>query len=110
MNITTSSKLIDAPDFEHLVREDRVHRLIYTDPDIFRQEMSKIFGAVWVYLAHESQIPNRDNFVRSRLGLRPIIVVRDGGGVLRALFNRCTHRGATICRRDQGSAKVFQCP
>ncbi|MCZ6604381.1 MAG: aromatic ring-hydroxylating dioxygenase subunit alpha, partial [Alphaproteobacteria bacterium] len=56
------------------------------------------------------QIPNRDNFVRSRLGLRPIIVVRDGAGVLRALFNRCTHRGATICRRDQGSAKVFQCP
>src|SRR5690606_37922683 len=26
-----------------------------------------------------------------------------------ALYNRCTHRGATLCRTASGSAKVFQC-
>ena len=97
-------------DFDHLIQEDRVHRSLYTDEAIFRAEMTRIFGAVWVYLAHESQIPENDDFVRAHLGLRPIIVVRDSNGVIRALYNRCTHRGATVCRHDSGSAKAFQCP
>ena len=45
-------------DYDELVQRDRVHQLIYTDPAIFTAEMTHIFGAVWVYLAHESQIPN----------------------------------------------------
>ncbi len=97
-------------DFNELIHEDRVHRAIYTDETIFREEMRKIFAAVWVYLAHESQIPNRDDFVTSKLGLRPIIVTRDSKGRIRALYNRCTHRGATICRQTQGTAKAFACP
>lgn len=96
-------------DWESLVHEDRVHRSVYTDPGIFAAEMSCIFGGTWTYLAHESQIPRNDDFVTTRLGLRPIIVTRDSGGVLRALFNRCTHRGATVCRAAAGSAKLFQC-
>ena len=96
-------------DWDALVHEDRVHRLVYTDPGIFAAEMTHIFGGVWVYLAHESQIPENDDFITTRLGLRPIIVLRDGGGRLRALFNRCAHRGATVCREEKGSARVFQC-
>jgi phenylpropionate dioxygenase-like ring-hydroxylating dioxygenase large terminal subunit len=95
--------------FENLVHEDRVHRTLYTDPAIFEQEMSNIFGAVWVYLAHESQVPNNDDFVASRLGLRPLIVTRDMNGKIRALYNRCTHRGARVSRQDKGSARTFQC-
>src|SRR5215210_4109286 len=96
--------------FEHLVHEDRVHRSIYTDPMIFDLEMTHIFGAVWVYLAHESQVAKPDDYLTTRLGLRPIIVVRDSAGKLRALFNRCTHRGARVCRDAKGSARTFQCP
>ena len=98
-----------AYDYDELVFEDRVHRLLYTDPRIFDEEMTKIFGAVWVYLGHESQIPEPNDFVTARLGRRPIILVRDSGGVLRALYNRCTHRGSTVCREARGSAKSFQC-
>jgi phenylpropionate dioxygenase-like ring-hydroxylating dioxygenase large terminal subunit len=97
-------------DWDELVQADRVHRLLYTDPAIFRREMTHVFGAVWTYLAHESQVPRNDDFVTALLGLRPVIVVRDGGGTLRALYNRCTHRGATVCREERGSAKAFQCP
>lgn len=76
-------------DFDELIFEDRVHRCLYTDEAIFRDEMRKIFGAVWVYLAHESQIPENDDFVTAKLGLRPIIVTRDSTGKIRALYNRC---------------------
>ena len=99
-----------AYDFDELIHEDRVHRCLYTEEAIFRDEMRKIFGAVWVYLAHESQIPENDDFVASKLGLRPIIVTRDSKGKIRALYNRCSHRGATVCRQEKGKARVFQCP
>ena len=97
-------------DYEAMIHEDKVHQRIYTEPGIFKEEMTKIFGAVWMYLAHESQIPNNNDFVTAKLGLRPLIVVRDGEGVIRALYNRCTHRGATVCREESGSAKSFACP
>ena len=98
-----------AHDYDRLVFEDRVHRVLYTDPRIFDEEMTKIFGAVWVYLGHESQIAEPNDFVTTRLGRRPIILVRDSEGVLRALYNRCTHRGSTVCREARGSARSFQC-
>jgi phenylpropionate dioxygenase-like ring-hydroxylating dioxygenase large terminal subunit len=97
-------------DYDALVQRDRVHRLIYTDPAIFAAEMTQIFGAVWVYLGHESQIPQNDDFITVRLGLRPIILLRDAQGTIRALYNRCTHRGTTLCRKERGSARFFQCP
>jgi phenylpropionate dioxygenase-like ring-hydroxylating dioxygenase large terminal subunit len=97
-------------DWDELVQEDRVHRLIYTDPAIFAAEMTHIFAGTWVYLAHESEIPHDNDYITRRLGLRPLIIVRDQNGKIRALYNRCTHRGTTLCRWDKGNAKSFQCP
>jgi phenylpropionate dioxygenase-like ring-hydroxylating dioxygenase large terminal subunit len=99
-----------AYDWDDLVQEERAHRLIYTDPAIFDAEMVHIFGGTWVYLAHESQIPNPNDFVTAKLGLRPLIMTRDGEGRIRALYNRCTHRGTTLCRWDKGNSRTFQCP
>src|SRR5256885_2587624 len=100
----------DLYDWDELVQEDRVPRLIYRDPAVFDAEMTNIFGAVWVYLGHESQIPANDDYITVRLGLRPLILLRDSHGKIRALFNRCTHRGTTLCRKDKGSARIFTCP
>jgi len=97
-------------DWDELVQEDRVHHLLYTDPAIFDAEMRNIFGGTWVYLAHESQIPNVDDYITAKLGLRPLIMTRDGEGVIRALYNRCTHRGTTLCRFEKGNKRSFQCP
>ena len=42
--------------YDQLVREDRVHRRLYTDPEIFAEEMVKVFGGVWVYVGHASEL------------------------------------------------------
>jgi phenylpropionate dioxygenase-like ring-hydroxylating dioxygenase large terminal subunit len=107
-----TSSLRNAPlyDWDELAQDDRVHRLLYTDPAIFDAEMTHIFGGTWVYLAHESQIPYRNDFVTATLGQRPLIVTRDDEGTIRALYNRCTHRGTTLCRWDKGNSRSFQCP
>jgi phenylpropionate dioxygenase-like ring-hydroxylating dioxygenase large terminal subunit len=73
--------------------------------------MVKVFGGrSWVYLAHESQLPEPNSFLSVRMGLRPVIVTRDRRGGLHAVFNRCSHRAATLCREERGVAKSFQCP
>ena len=100
----------DLYDWDDLVQEDRVHRLIYTDPAIFQAELTNIWGAVWVYLGHDSQIPNNNDYITTKLGLRPIILLRNSAGKIRALFNRCTHRGTTLCRLERGNAFQFVCP
>src|ERR1700722_4098282 len=95
-------------DWDHLVQEDRAHRLIYTDPAIFETELTNIFVVTLTSFAHESEIPAENDFITRRLGLRPLIVVRDSDGKVRALYNRCTHRGTILCRWDKGNAKSFQ--
>ena len=82
---------------------------LYTDRDVFARD-GAVFGGTWTYLAHESEIPQPNDFVRRRLGLRPVIVTRDRDGRCTRLLNRCTHRGATVCRVDAGNAPRFVCP
>ena len=80
MNIQEPIRNPKILDWDELVQEDKVHRLIYTDEGIFQEEMRKIWGGVWVFLGHESQIPEKNDFIRGKLGLRPIILTRDSGG------------------------------
>ena len=94
-----------------LVREDRVHRTLYTNPAVFQDELVHIFGGrSWVYLAHESQLPEPNSYLSVKMGQRPLILTRDRAGALHGIFNRCSHRGATLCRDESGTARSFQCP
>ena len=100
----------DMFDFDDLVRDDRLSSKIYTDPRIFDLEMAHIFGGTWVFVAHESQIAKPGDFITTTVGKQPIIVTRDKKGELHALFNRCTHRGVTVCREEAGNSNGFTCP
>ena len=44
----------------------RIDRGIYTQPDIFAAEMDRVFGKVWVYLCHESQVAEYGDLLRDR--------------------------------------------
>lgn len=99
-----------ADEWDDLVQPDRVHRRVYTDPAIFAREMDHVYAASWVYLAHESEIPEPNDFRQAWLGTREVIVTRDEEGQIRVFSNRCSHRGATVCREHQGNAANFTCP
>ena len=93
-----------------LVQPARVHRRVYTDPDIFSLEMARIFGRCWLFLAHESQIRHPGDFIVARMGLEEVIVARDSAGGVHAFVNRCTHRGARVVNVDAGRTQDFICP
>jgi len=96
-------------DYESLVKEDRVHISLYTNPAIFTEEMDKIFHRGWVYVGHRGEIPNPGDFRLKRIGRQPVIMVRDQQGEVHLLLNRCRHRGATVCQREQGHTRSFRC-
>ncbi|MDQ0507117.1 benzoate 1,2-dioxygenase large subunit [Xanthobacter agilis] len=88
----------------------RCRRDIFTDPDIFELEMEHIFEGNWVYLAHESQIPNPNDYYTTFIGRQPIVITRDRKGELHALVNACSHRGAMLCRHRKGNKSTYTCP
>ena len=87
----------------------RCRRDIFTDTDLFDLEMKHIFEGNWVYLAHESQIPEPNDYFTTSLGRQPIVITRDKTGTLHAVINACAHRGAMLCRRKHGNKASFTC-
>jgi p-cumate 2,3-dioxygenase alpha subunit len=103
-------------DLDELVIDDRerglfrVHRRTMTCEEILALERERIFSRCWLYLGHASEVPEPGDFLRRRVGGRPLILVRSKkDGELHALYNTCPHRGAVVCRQDRGNASVFQC-
>ncbi len=100
-----ASKIIDRPG-----ETFKVHRSLYTDPELFELEIKHIWEATWIYIGHDSQIPNKHDYLTTVIGRQPVIISRGGDGKLRGFINACSHRGAMVCRKPQGSAKIWSCP
>lgn len=88
----------------------RCKREMFTDPRLFDLEMQHIFEGNWIYLAHESQIPNKNDFLTTTMGRQPIFIARNKDGELNAFLNACSHRGAMLCRHKTGNRSSYTCP
>lgn len=96
-------------NYSDLVRADGVHGSVYTDPDIFQDELQRIYAGGWVYIGHASEVPNPGDFKRTTIGTAPVILCRDSEGSVQVLFNRCRHRASTVCQEPCGNAQKFRC-
>ena len=92
-----------------LIEPGRVHRDVYTDPELFELEMERIFGRAWVFVGHDSQIPNPGDYITTEIGRQPVILIRHKDGSARVLLNRCSHRGAKVLNDASGNAKSLIC-
>jgi len=105
---------LDMPKFSDLdalySSDAKVATQMYEDPDLFKLEMDKIFRKTWVFVAHDSEFPDKGSFKLSTVGLEPVIVVRDRKGAIHVMVNRCRHRAATVCEVKKGKTSSFQCP
>lgn len=107
---------IDLNNLDSLVEEDkekgnfRCKREIFTDEQLFELEMKHIFEGNWVYLAHESQLPNINDYYSTNIGRQPVFITRNKDGELNAFINACAHRGAQLARYKHGNKSSFTCP
>jgi phenylpropionate dioxygenase-like ring-hydroxylating dioxygenase large terminal subunit len=93
-----------------LFRDDRVHRAVYVDPEVFAREQDRVFRTTWLYAGHESQVPSAGDYAKVRLGPDEVLLVREGNGSLAMLHNRCPHRGSCLVGEPRGHLARFRCP
>ena len=92
------------------VRNGLVSREVFVDDEVFRYEQENLFARAWLFVGHESQVPNAGDYFASYMGDNPVIVARDRQGEIHVFLNSCRHRGMKVCRYDEGNTAVFMCP
>jgi benzoate/toluate 1,2-dioxygenase alpha subunit len=94
-----------------LVQDDCVHRDLYISAELFALEQEHFFANTWNYAGHESQIPKPGDYLTNEIAGRPIIIVRHEDGSVRAMMNRCAHKGSRLVNAPCGNTgKFFRCP
>ncbi len=94
-----------------LIRPREVHRDVYIDPEVFDLEMKHVFANAWVFVGHDSQVPNKGDYFATEIGKQPVLMSRHTNGEVYVLHNRCPHKGTKIVIDRQGNTgKFFRCP
>ena len=71
-------RLISDYDFDKLALPTRIHRSVYTDPELFELEMQHVWGQAWIFIGHESQIPDAGDFFTTHINHEtPVVMIRD---------------------------------
>src|SRR5204863_7598865 len=102
-----SSAPVASDEIRALIQAGRLHRRLYAGPDFFELELERTFGSAWIYVGHESQIKNPGDFIATRIGRKPLLLVRNAEGRIALLHNQCAHRGSMVVASDRGHTSEF---
>ncbi|MCX5591022.1 aromatic ring-hydroxylating oxygenase subunit alpha [Alcaligenes endophyticus] len=99
-------------NYDALIDTDQglISREIFSAKSIFDEEVEKVFTRAWLFVGHESQIPNPGDFFTSRMGTESVILTRDKKNKIHVFLNSCRHRGMKVCQYDKGNTTLFTCP
>jgi phenylpropionate dioxygenase-like ring-hydroxylating dioxygenase large terminal subunit len=81
----------------------------YCDGDVQALEAEQVFAHGWVPLGRADRVKIAGDFEALEVAGRPLILLRDQEGRLRAHANTCRHRGARLVE-GCGNAKGIRCP
>src|SRR3954470_1805651 len=97
------------PPFElELARAATLPAFAYTDPAILAAEMDRIFRRSWQPIGSVYDVREAGSFFTGEIAGAPIVVTRDGGGVLRGFYNVCRHRAGPVAT-GKGARKSLPC-
>jgi len=81
--------------------EPTLPRDAYIAPAAFDRERELIFAREWFLVAREESIPAEGDYPEVEVAGESMLLVRGEGGVLRAFFNVCRHRGCSLLLKDK---------
>jgi phenylpropionate dioxygenase-like ring-hydroxylating dioxygenase large terminal subunit len=81
----------------------------YTTPEVQTLEADRIFSRGWIPLGRADRVKSPGDFEALEIAGRPLILLRDTQGQLRAHANTCRHRGARLVE-GCGNVKGIRCP
>ena len=82
---------------------------VFTDPEILRIEGDAVLARSWQYVAHVSRLAAPGDYLVADVAGRPMVLLRDEGGTLRAFSNICRHRGGPLAIEDGRGLKQLRC-
>ncbi len=84
----------------------------YFDPRQYERELQRIWYRNWLYVGRSSDVAAPRAFRTFEIGDQRLLLVRDDGGELRGFHNTCRHRGAALCRENEGMLRsgAIVCP
>jgi Rieske 2Fe-2S family protein len=87
-----------------------LQQAFYKDKNIYALEIERIYMNSWLFIGHESSIPNVGDYFLYDLLDESVILIRDKNSDIKAYMNVCRHRGSRICLEPNGNIKRFTCP
>ena len=96
-------------EIEHVGGPAALDAARYVSTERHDQELERLFRQAPQLLAFSCDLPGPNTFATGRLGDLPVLLLRDGEGVLRAFLNACRHRGAAVAD-GCGEARRLSCP
>ena len=91
-------------DPAELVQPDRVHTSLYTDPALFDAELQKIFHSTWIWVAHESEVPEPGSYKTTFIGKQARGRVGCRKKTIYVVLNRHRHGRAVVVEYKEGKA------
>ena len=92
-----------------VAEKDFVSTLIYTDQNLFEEEIKKIKKSTWKFACHESEIPRTNDYRTLNHAGIPLIITRSSDNKIRTFINSCSHRSALVLREPSGYAERWIC-
>ncbi|HEX7097082.1 MAG TPA: aromatic ring-hydroxylating dioxygenase subunit alpha [Acidimicrobiales bacterium] len=81
------------------------------DQDLFELEMVRVFARSWVWLGDTEDLREPGDYITGRIGLQPVIVIRQEDGSVKGFLNNCRHRAAGLAFEPVGNCgKTLTCP
>jgi len=97
------------PPFEEdLARASTLPASAYTDPTVLAREREKIFARTWQPIGRLEDVAAPSTYFTTSVDEKPIVVVRDAQGALRAFYNVCRHRAGPVAV-GKGARKSLTC-
>ena len=81
----------------------------YTDLKWFAYEQSAIFAKHWIWVCHVEKVRANGAYTTAMVAGRPVAIVRDQAGQLRAFYNVCKHRAHELLQGDGETTRIM-CP
>lgn len=81
----------------------------YTDPDIYKKEITGLLSITWQFAGHASQLQNPGDYFTFEIAGQNLFAVRDREGDIRTFYNVCQHRAHELVQ-GSGNSRMLICP
>ncbi|NOD93954.1 Rieske 2Fe-2S domain-containing protein [Ruegeria sp. HKCCD4884] len=81
----------------------------YVDPSWYQVDQNEVLAKTWQWVCHVEKLRAPGSYTTVEIAGRPIAVVRDREGTLRAFYNVCKHRAHHLLS-GEGETTRIMCP